>query len=88
MSLISIFWLLRVCLVCEIQKCSDRKELGKALMMIGICTTEHEVSKAVDEIDRGGDGMVQWNEFLHFMARKLTDASLVNAEIEMAFEGA
>ena len=69
-------------------KCSDRSEVGKALMMIGVCTSDAEVKAAVEEIDQGGDGMVQWDEFLHFMAKKLTDSSLVNAEIEMAFEGA
>ena len=37
--------------------------------MIGICTSEEEIQKAVTEIDEGGDGNIQWGEFLRFMAK-------------------
>ena len=55
--------------------------------MIGICTSESEIQIAIKEIDEGGDGMIQWGEFLRFMAKKLLDSKLMNAEIDMAFEG-
>lgn len=62
--------------------------MGKALRMLGLATTEKEINDAVKEIDESNDGVVHWSEFLHFMAKKLTDASVLNTEIDMAFEGA
>ena len=46
-----------------------------------------QVNAAVKEIDEGGDGNIQWEEFLSFMAKQLTDARHTNAELDMAFEG-
>lgn len=65
----------------------DKKEVGRALRMCGICTTDEEVRATVQEMDEGGDGTIQWTEFLSFMATQLTSKRNMNPELEMGFEG-
>ena len=65
----------------------DLDEVGNALRMIGLCTTEDEIRQAVTQIDVGGDGNIQWDEFLHFMAKQMAEPKLMNNEFDMAFDG-
>ena len=65
----------------------DLEEVGNALRMIGLCTTDAEVRQAVKQIDVGGDGNIQWDEFLHFMAKQMAEPKLMNNEFDMAFDG-
>ena len=62
----------------------DLEEVGNALRMIGLCTTDAEVRQAVKQIDVGGDGNIQWDEFLHFMAKQMAEPKLMNNEFDMA----
>ena len=48
----------------------------------------HQIQQAIREVDEGGDGIIQWEEFLAFMAKHMQDPKHMNAEVDMGFEGA
>ena len=54
--------------------------------MIGICVTDEEVKQTASRMDKGGDGTIEWGEFLSFMALELSSARHMDAEIDLAFE--
>ena len=54
--------------------------------MIGICNSEDEITRTIERMDQGGNGTIEKQEFVDFMANELTAARHMNVEIEMAFE--
>ncbi|MCJ1440326.1 MAG: hypothetical protein MMC23_000809 [Stictis urceolatum] len=62
------------------------EELGEIMRSLGQHPTDSELRDIVDEADIDGNGTIDFNEFLHLMARPLPSAIDPNEEIKKAFE--
>jgi hypothetical protein len=51
----------------------DAKELKVAMRAVGIEPKKEEVRKILQEIDRNGDGLIKYDEFLDIMTQKVVN---------------
>ncbi|KAM3147209.1 EF-hand domain [Paramecium bursaria] len=52
------------------------KELGMVMRSLGINPTYKDLKEMIREVDFDGNGMIDFNEFLSLMAKKLRDTDL------------
>ncbi|XP_020041769.1 calmodulin-like protein 3 [Castor canadensis] len=64
--------------------CITTQELGTVMRSLGQNPTEAELQGMVNEIDRDGNGTIDFSEFLSMMARKMKDTDS-EEEIREAF---
>ncbi len=52
----------------------DKNELRLVIQKLGLNPTQDELTEIVNDIDKDGDGDIDFSEFLRLMSTKLKDA--------------
>lgn len=58
----------------------ERGELAKVFSELGELPTDEELKELLNDLDKDGNGTVDWEEFLHAMRAWITEAQLTDDE--------
>lgn len=61
-------------------------ELGTALRLLGLNPTEKEIQDLIDEIDKNGNGMIEFDEFMAFLKKSYKKPDEVKTDLKKAFQ--
>eukprot|EP01062_Namystynia_karyoxenos_P044885 TRINITY_DN3318_c0_g1_i1.p1 TRINITY_DN3318_c0_g1~~TRINITY_DN3318_c0_g1_i1.p1 ORF type:complete len:205 (+),score=76.72 TRINITY_DN3318_c0_g1_i1:79-615(+) len=53
-------------------------ELGTVMKSVGLKPTERELAQMIQDVDKDGSGEIEFEEFLHLMAKKFNDTQLLD----------